>query len=115
MNINDFHLKRYDAHKYNCSHFVRDLWLFLVGTDIADLVGAWNSGNLSESMAKRSDLIRLNEACGPCIALFQKAGTTPHIGVFIEEKIFHMTPEGPRLQELSFVSQQYTNVKFYRC
>ena len=113
--IDDFHFKTYDSSNYNCSHFTRDLWLFLKGQDICDMVCAWNSNNLPSAMSSRKGLERLDNPIDPCIALFSRKGDPPHIGVFIEGMIFHMTENGPELQNFSFVSANFQSVKYYLC
>ena len=113
--VDDFHFKIYDSKNYNCSHFTRDLWLFLKGQDICDMVYAWNSNDLPNAMASRKGLNRLEKPVDPCIALFARKGDPPHIGVFIEGMIFHMTENGPELQDLSFVMANFDSVKYYLC
>lgn len=113
--LDDFMGLSYHEISYNCSHFVRDLWLHLTGCDISDLVGAWNSGNLATAMVSRKNLILLNQIEEPCIAMFQCPKEVPHVGVIIEGRVFHMTPDGPRLHNLDFVSNQYKSTKFYQC
>lgn len=114
MSLDDFYNKQYHRSDYNCSHFVRDVWLFLKGVDISDLVGAFNSGELITAMKARSDLTALEKPLDPSIAWFQTdPKEPPHVGIYIEGQIFHMTPDGPKLHPLLWVSSQYKKVKFY--
>lgn len=112
--LDDFHTKTYHPTEYNCSHFLRDVWLFLKGVDIGPMVGAFNSGDLRTAMESRKDLVAMDDPIDPSIAWFvTHANDPPHVGVYMEGRIFHMTPEGPRIQDLSFVAAQYKKVKFY--
>lgn len=118
MSLDDFWGKEYHETDYNCSHFVRDLWLELTGVDISALVGAWNSGSLSQAMARRDDLERLESPClhSPCIALCSNPGDPPHVGiVFDGRSMFHMTPEGPKVHTLSYLNTCYDAIKYYLC
>lgn len=115
LTLDDFHSEVYHDTENNCSHFVRKLWAFLTGEDICDLVHAWNSKNLPMAMRHRVGLERLKMPTDPCIVLFHRAGDPPHSGIYIEGRIFHMTTDGPRLQELSFVSSTFDSTKFYLC
>ncbi len=113
--LDDFHFKKYDRLNYNCSHFVRDLWMFLEGQDICDMVSAWNSNSLSDAMSSRKGLWKLENPVQPCIALFARKGDPPHVGVFMQGMIFHMTETGPELQNLSYVLSTFESVKYYLC
>lgn len=115
LTLDDFHSKIYHDTDYNCSHFVRDLWLFLTNQDIYDLVHAWNARNLQMAMRHRVGLQRLQMPTDPCIVLFHKHGDPPHSGVYLEGMVFHMTTDGPRLQDLGFVSLSFDSAKFYLC
>lgn len=111
--MNQFLSKVYHATEYNCSHFVRDVWLFLTGNDIEDLVVAWNCGQLPQAMKSRKGLTRIDKPQQPCIIMLQRPNEPPHVGVYIERKIFHMTADGgPILQDLSQASQGY-KVSYY--
>ena len=115
MNLDDYHLKQYHETEYNCSHFVRDLWLELVGEDITDLVGAFNSGRLGPAMECRRGLSRLDAPIDPCLVWFVIPGFAPHVGIFVQRGVFHMTPDGPRHQPLALLSNLYRQTKFYTC
>jgi len=114
-NLDDYHQKEYHSTDYNCSHFVRDLWFDLTGQDICDLVGAFNSGRLGPAMSVRRGLVRLDNPEDPCIVWFVLPGFTPHVGIFVERGVFHMTPDGPRYQPLALLQNLYQNTKFYKC
>lgn len=116
LDLDQFYEKQYNEAEYNCSHFVRDVWLYLKGVDISALVGAWNSGSLATAMAQRTDLTRLTEPQSPCIGMCANPGDPPHVGiVFDGRSMFHMTPDGPKVHSLSFIQTQYKSVKFYLC
>ena len=111
--LDELWLKKYDQKLYNCSHFCRDAWLMLTGADISDMVGAWNSGSLAEAMRSREDLRRLESPGDRCIVMCQKPGKPPHVGVYVEGRVFHMTPDGPKMHDLSFIKSSYNSVKYY--
>jgi len=115
MNLDEFHYKKYHAVEYNCSHFARDLWLKLTGSDIGDLVGAFNSGCLDSAMPARRGLQKLEQPQDPCLVWLAKPNVPPHIGVFVERRVFHMTPDGPRADPLHYLASLYNHYKFYTC
>lgn len=115
MILDKYFSKEYDAKNYNCSHFVRDVWLELKGSDLTAMLCAWNSGNLIEAIKHRKDLTKLDKPVDPCIILFQKPNTPPHAAIWIDGGVFHLTDNGARLDDFDCVSSCYQRWNFYLC
>lgn len=113
--LDQFLNRRFDNSNYNCSHFVRDIWLHLTGIDLTGMACAWNKGELPQAMARRNDIVRLECPQSPCIVMFQRPGDCPHCGVWIDGKVLHLTDKGARFDEFEFVSIGFKRWNFYRC
>lgn len=114
----DIYLDRiYDYRKYNCLHFARDVWLDLTGVDIGDslngLMGNPEDREPSKSHFKRFQ--RLASPITPCLAMMVRPQNAPHIGVFLNDRILHISPNGVTFQHPEVASFGFTSVRYYSC
>lgn len=100
---------------YNCAHYVAEAWECETGRDIRDILAGFllpPSQRRATSQAARA-FVRIPRPVGPCIVLFRRVKTTPHVGFFIRGRVAHLTDSGPIRQLLDVASLGYTSVRFY--
>ncbi len=109
-------LDREQSRTYNCFDFVRETWLALTGEDISakltGLVGAFASRRATVSGIRGFQ--RLLEPESPCFAVMQRFRFVPHIGIYLDGRILHLTNKGAQFQPLVVARQYFISVKYYR-
>ena len=100
---------------YNCAHFVCDVWEHETGQDIRPVMHGFlkTRGDRRAMPSLIHTLRRIPDATGPCIVLFRRVKATPHVGIFIRGRVFHLTDTGPIRQLLSVARVGYHSVRFY--
>lgn len=109
-------LDRMEHSNYNCFDFVREAWQFLTGEDIAGRVQGL-LGAVAHRRARVSDLkgfTRLKVPVSPCFAMFQRYKFDPHLGIFLDGKILHLTNKGVQFMPIEVARQYYLGVKYYQ-
>lgn len=107
--------KKYVKGKYNCAHFAAEVWYDLTGKDIKPfLVGILpDSGSVARhSLIK--NFTRLKSPVSPCLVLLTHKIMQPHAGVFLFNRVLHLTEAGVRFATLDSVSYGM-EARFYRC
>lgn len=117
MTLDDFHEKRYDGSKYNCAHFVSDVWKHMTGNDIRGVMTGFllPPKQRSAKMGLRSSFVRLPFPETPSIVLMTRLNQEPHVGVYIEGKVFHIKREGVEYVPLEIATLGFDKVRFYSC
>lgn len=115
MNFDKYFDKVYDDSKYNCAHFACEVWKDLTGDDLSrPLTGAlegWGMRRLRAHTLKVLKPLRAPQA--PCLALFQAGHRNPHVGIFIDNKILHLTENGVNWSSVENVMLSFNRVRFY--
>lgn len=116
MNFDAFHNRRYDLRSYNCAHFVSEVWEHLTNESIAHKLTGFLRPVKERfvPVSIRHIFKRLERPCTPCIVLMQRRRTPPHVGIYLNGKIFHIKQEGVQLQPIEVVTYGYTSVRFYK-
>lgn len=110
-------LKRRHRPDYKCLHWVRDVWLEMTGEDIGPRFEALLSAHSGATPMKPSDLKafeRLPAPVSPCLVLMRRPRTEPHIGIYLDGRIAHMTERGAYFQVPAVATLPYRDVTFYR-
>lgn len=115
--------KRFHIDRYNCWHFVRDVWMELTGNLLYDYTPSLTTKYELELAAEDAvhrfsdvtDSVRGHESHigGPLIVLMQQPRSTPHIGVLFGGKVLHLRPYGARWEPLGAASVGFSKVSFY--
>lgn len=112
----DKFFSRQQTTEYNCLDFTRDVWLDLTGVDITEhllrLNGAFATRKVT--IAGVRAFKRLDAPANPCIAVMQRKGMTPHIGVYLDRRILHLHPRGVEFQPLAVAREYFTTVTYYK-
>ena len=100
---------------YNCAHFFVDAWAAETGQDLAGCLGTFlhTRGQREARPGLRHQFDRLPAPAAPCLVLFRRATLTPHVGMFVRGKVFHLTDHGPVRQLLDIARVGYTSVRCY--
>lgn len=100
---------------YNCAHFLCEAWLAETGVDITPAM----AGFLTAQPERNADIglhnafARTLTPVSPCVALFRRGRATPHVGLFVRDRVFHLTKTGAARQSLAIAQMGYTSVRFY--
>lgn len=99
---------------YNCAHFAVEVCDDL-GFDIRPALAGFLHPRRSRRAlpSARTGLQRVSSPVDPCLVLLRRAKATPHVGVFVHGRLFHLTDSGPIRQLLSVARIGYTSVRFY--
>lgn len=100
---------------YNCAHYATDLWEHETGQDLGQALSGFLCSRRSRSVGPelRHEFERLPAPRSPCIVLFRRGRTTPHVGVFLRGRVQHLTRSGPIRQLVAVAGVGYTSVRFY--
>lgn len=113
MSLDKFLDRDYDLHRYNCGHFVAEVYLEKTGVDITDICNAFLSGDLAAYKETRSKRKRLDGPISPCVVVMQAEHLTTHAGIFIDGSVMHLTQHGVRFEPLSELDPRY-RMSFYQ-
>ncbi len=117
MSIDRFFNRRYNAHNYNCAHFVCEVWEGLTGVSIAHKFTGLLTPveDMRAAMSLRSSFERLAGPENPCIVLMQRPRYPSHVGIFIRGRIFHLKETGVEFQPIEIASIGFTKTGYYKC
>lgn len=118
MSIDKYFGRRYNRSKYNCAHFVCEVWADLKGNQLADALREM----LCPPSARRvvlSDLraVRfLKSPEDPCVVYMTSRLNAPHVGIWIRGKVLHIVDnQGVQYQPLDVASLGFKRVRFLAC
>jgi len=115
MNLDRFFDRVYNDAKYNCAHFVCEVWKELNNQDISEaLTWAKTGRSLRVMDAHRlGQFERILAPVSPCLALFQANQGASHVGIWLDGKILHLAQNGVEWTYLETVMIGFRNVRFY--
>lgn len=115
MNIDKYLDRVYDESKYNCASFACEVWKDLKNDDISDALGGCMAGpghrKLGKDGLKR--FVPLAVPKSPCLALFQIGRKVPHVGIWLDGRILHISKNGVEWNWLELVMIGFNKVRFY--
>ena len=94
--------------KYECGHWAEEAWRELTGSGIEGAL----TGNLARFAARRK-FIRSKNPLSPSVVLFQRRGTRPHAGIYLDGRVAHLRPTGPEIMPLDVVALGFDRAIFY--
>ncbi len=117
MSIDCFLDRTYDKRTYNCAHFVSEVWEYLTGVRIDDILKGFLLPPKERHVCPeiRHSFRKLDKPRGLCIVLMQRPRTDPHVGLFYKNKILHITESGPCLVPFEIATLGFKKVWFYKC
>jgi hypothetical protein len=116
MTIDRF-LDRMPHKGYNCLDFAAEVWFALSGgVDIRErltgLVGQFAKQGPNVSWFRQFE--RLSKPVSPCFVVMQRFRFTPHVGIFLDGRILHMTDRGVQFQPLVVARAYFSIIRYYR-
>lgn len=111
MTLDDLYARAYDAERYHCAHWAADAWQALTGQDVrAQLLaigGKVRRGVLGE-------LKTIERPRSPCVVVMHRPRTTPHVGIYLDGHILHMTESGVKGDEPGRACMNFKRVRYYQ-
>lgn len=116
MSIDKFFFRKYDKNKYNCAHFVCEVWLEETGEDLSEkLTGALlPKKERNIPISARHNFTKLDSPESPCLVIFQSKGVSPHIGIYLRGKVLHIKESGVEYQPIEVVGVNFKKIGFYK-
>jgi len=109
--------RRYHRRDYHCLTFSSEVWLAETGQDIvqqlAGLMGQASTRKISRDHVNA--FARHDTPQDPCLVLFQRPRTAPHVGVYLRGRVLHITDQGVEYQPIDVASRSFETVRFYTC
>lgn len=117
MSIDCFLDRTYNKNTYNCAHFVSEVWAYLTGESITNIMqGFLLPVKLRNVPSKLHHCFKkLDKPSELCIVLMQRPRTEPHVGLFYKNKLLHITEQGVHFSPLDVATLGFKNVRFYKC
>lgn len=116
MNVDKYFTREYNKDSYNCAHFVCEIWSDLYGVDLSEkllpLLKRKSQRHVTPKL--RRDFIRLESAVEPCIVLFHRRYCDPHVGIYINGGVLHLTEIRVELVPLKIAMLSFDTVRFYK-
>lgn len=117
MTFDDYFARRFNRQTYNCLHFARDVWLDVTGVDLTGrldgLLGAVAGRRVSRDHP--AGFVRLARPSSPCLALFQRPRSTPHVGIYLRGRVLHIHERGVEYQPIDVAMRGFATVRYYTC
>lgn len=116
MSIDEFFKRKYNRETYNCAHFASEVWQHLTGESIAHKL----AGLLEPPKTRhvrfdlRRQFVRLQAPESPCLALMQRRGSAPHVGIFLRGRVLHIHEMGVEFQPIDVASRGFERIGFYK-
>lgn len=96
--------KRFIDGKYECLHFAIEAWHCLTGCDLKGILV------VDKSSIKAFETLR--EPSKLCLVLMQAPFVRPHLGVWIDNKVLHLTKSGVEYVDLEVAMRTHKTVRF---
>jgi hypothetical protein len=115
--IDPFFFRAYNERNYNCAHFVAEVWATLFDRDITHALHTFLTPKEARSApgAIRHAFKHLSCPQTPCVVLMTRPHTTPHVGIYLDGKVLHITEHSVQYVPLEVAAQAFRVVKFYSC
>jgi hypothetical protein len=117
MGLDAFFMRKYDKNNYNCAHFVVEVYKHLTGRDItAEMQGfLFPIGEREASLSLRRTFKETAKPIETSIVLFQGRRVAPHVGIYLNRKVFHLTESGVYHMPVEVVKIGFKTVRFFSC
>lgn len=113
MNLDCFFNKQYNERNYNCLHFIADIWKHLTGKDVYFIINEMMN-NSKISISNIQNFKVLSEPETPCIVVMRRANCTPHVGIYIDRKIIHITEQGVECLDADIACRGFKKVGYLK-
>lgn len=105
MNLENL-LDRVWTSKYTCNEFACEVWEQITGESLTQRLNDFLNGHSGFTVHA--------EPISPCIVFFTNGKETPtHVGVFFEDKLWHLSGRGAQNVPLQVVSMGFRQARYY--
>lgn len=112
----DCFLARRKTKDYNCFDFVREVWLYWTGEDVANkLTGL--TGRFKDRRPNISGVrafTRIQEPINPCFIVLLRRPFVPHVGIYIDGEMLHLRDSGVVIEPLQIAKGHFSSIRFYK-
>ena len=117
MSIDQFFQRTYNANTYNCAHFVSEVWEYLTGVDIREIMQGFllPAKDRYVNLSIRKAFKRIRRPAHISIVLMRRPKAAPHVGIFYKGKVFQIERTGVSLMPLDIATMGFNKVSFYQC
>lgn len=117
MSIDKYFARTYNAREYNCAHLVVEVWSDLFGPQLGEMLRSYLCApSQRKSVLSHLRLGRwLQKPEDPCVILFRAPKQATHVGLWLQGKVLHITPQGVQYQPLEIVRLGHPKVRFFTC
>lgn len=116
MSLDRFFHRTYSTSEYNCAHFVVEVWRELTGQDVRDAMSGFLYAPRDRRVVKsRLAGVRfLERPVSPCFVYMQRRGCAPHVGIFKDDRVIHITAESNvQFVPLDIATLGFKRVRFF--
>lgn len=113
VSLDDFLVKEYNYNNYNCSHFVSEVWTHLTGENISEICDAFVNGNPGEYVTLIRHRTKIRAPENPCVVIMQNPNVAPHAGVYVNDRVFHLTENGPKFDDICVLTA-FFRLSYYK-
>lgn len=107
--VDDLYKKKYDAVNYNCTDFAADVVRVCTGMDVSALLK-----NSTFNTKRRHFFKKTAKPVDYCIALMRRKNSQPHLGVFMDNRIIHLTEKGVEFFPPFLAGRGFTKIDYYK-
>ena len=108
-NLDKLFDKAYHEQTYNCLHFASEVWKELTGKDFTLLIN-----DIINNKLNKHKFEILQEPISPCIVIMKRQNCNSHVGIFIDNKVIHLTELGVECYTLPIASRGFNKLRFIR-
>lgn len=113
MSIDDYLDREYDIDKFNCGHFVAQVWRDLTGRDISGICSSFVTNDTEFFKKENRKFKHLHQPESPCVVLMRAPNVPSHAGIYVDAKVLHLTESGVRYESLDML-KPYWRLSFYK-
>jgi hypothetical protein len=107
----------YNSKTYNCAHFVCQVWADMFGPKMGEILEGFLCSKKDRRLIKKdlSQVTFIEKPDRTCIVLMQRPKASTHVGIWIDNKVLHITEKGVQLQPLDVASFGFKRIRFFTC
>lgn len=113
MNTDKYLDREYNYSRYNCSHFVNEVWMDLTGECIIGICQSFIQGSDGDFKTRIRERIKLETPETPCVVLMHTVQCMPHAGIYIDGDVLHLTETGVKRDSLDRL-KTLAKISFYK-
>jgi hypothetical protein len=112
MNLDHYFSRTYNDKNYNCLHFAADIWFDLTGNNVIQAMHKIMNNGLTKTEMRLFEKLTCPQS--PCIVLMQRPRCTPHVGIYIDGSVFHLTEVGPQYLQLEIATRHFKTLRYIK-